>query len=60
MKLAIIKQFIRLEKMLRLNSYEVIPTINQVRNELIIVIPLKGGNDKEIMAQWNDLRRVEG
>lgn len=60
MKHTIIKQFIRLEKMLQVAGYEMLPKYNAMRNELIIIIPLKGDNGKDIMSQWVDVRRVEG
>lgn len=50
MKYTIIKQLIKLERMLKMNGYEVLPRVKGT--SLIIIIPLKGDNDKDIMSQW--------
>ena len=60
MKFARIKQLVELERKFKADGYEVLPRINSVRNTLIIVIPLKEDNDKDLMAQWNDVKRVSG
>ena len=58
MKSTCIQQLIKLEKVLWLNGYEIIPKINRTRNHLILTSPLKGDNDKDIMAQWNDVKKA--
>ena len=60
MKLARIRQIEKMVRSLQSSGYEVKSYIKEKPNRLVINIKLSGDNAKEIMAEWNDLRQVDG
>lgn len=61
MKTVRIRQIEKMVRALQADGYPVVPDINPVRHRLMIIIQLKDeAEEKEIMTQWNDLRRLGG
>ena len=60
MRIARIRQLERLVRALEADGYDVEKKISTARNLLIITVSLGEDNAEEIMAQWNDLKRIAG
>ena len=60
MKVARIRELERLVRHLQADSYEVKQYVNTAQKRLVIHIKISPEEGEEIMAQWNDLRKVNG
>ena len=60
MKITRIRQLEKVVRALEADGYDVEKKINSVHNLLMIIISLGEDDAKEIMAQWNDLKRISG
>lgn len=60
MKLARIRQIERLDRTLQADGYDVKVFLNTAQKRLVIHIKVGAEEAEEIMAQWNDLKRVSG
>lgn len=60
MKLARIRQIEKLDRALQADGYEVRTFVNIVQKRLVIHIKIAPDEGEEIMAKWNDLKKVEG
>lgn len=60
MKLARIRQLERLVRSLQADDYEVNVFIRDRQKRLVVNINLSDDNAEEIMARWNDLKKING
>ena len=60
MKATRIRQLEKLVRSLQGDGYAVNPFVNTIQKRLVIHIKLSPDEGDEIMAQWNDLRKVNG
>jgi len=59
MKQTLLKQLIKLEKLLTMEGYEFDPKLRSSHNSLLMVIKLKKGDEAQILDSWDCVRRIE-
>lgn len=60
MKIVRIRQLEKLVRALQGDGYKVNVFIRDSQKRLVVNVNLSDDNAEEIMAKWNDLRKVEG